>query len=200
MNKTIIFIIGLLNFIWCNISIASSPNFIVHPKDTSNGNWIVKSVNPSKDYNQTLIVKNLENKATKLNLEFLEFTEDNGHIQLLENQKYKNIGNWITPTNAVIQLSPNEQKQINFKIKIPNNVSRQQYQGAFLVSKNTEDVSTLNIKTRIGNRIYLNVTDNIILENNVLNIPISETNLAFILIGFILIGYPLFYSKRLIKN
>ncbi len=200
MNKTTIFIIGLLNLIWVSTSTANSPSFTSYPEDISNGNWIIKNVNPGKNYYEKLIVKNLENETIQLNLKFNEFIENNKNIQLLENQKYLNIGNWISPTSQTIQLLPYETKRISFEIKIPKQTLEKQYQGAFLISKQLSQNNSFNINTRIGNRIYLNVTNNNLLENNIFNLPISKTNLLFIFISILMLGYSLFHSKRLIKN
>ncbi len=180
---------------------AAAPVFTTYPTHTSDrSKWINRDVNPGENYQENLTVENLSDQPIKLNIKIVESTGSKDHIKLLEDVPYQNIGNWINPEFTEIKLKAKEKKSIKLNIQVPADTELGQYQSVALVSDLQSSDQQLQINTRIGSRIYLNVTNNSILQSNTFSpdIPILQLSLVILSLGGII--YGLLPSRKLVNQ
>ncbi len=183
----------IISLTGANLAQAQSMSFTSYPSHTKNQNkWIIRDVNPGQSYREYLTVENLTDQPIDLEIKTVETSGSKEAIKLLENQPPRNIGNWLKPGTMKVSLGNKEKKEIPIDIIVPENTALGEYQGAILVSHLTENPSQLNLSTRIGNRIYLTVTDNPNLQTNTFSLQIE--NWQVIVIGLSLTG--LVYGLR----
>ena len=169
------YLIIFLALIISNIAICNENTFTIYPQNpgTENKNWIKKSVNPGKEINEKLILENSSNEAISLKLEVREFTAEK-EFKIIESETYKNIGNWIKLNETRVSLEPGEKKVVKASISPPENTETKEYHAVILASEEKNDNGTINIVTRIGVRIYLNVTNAKIEEKNILQLSTTQ--------------------------
>ncbi len=144
--------------------------FTTFPTHTENHNkWIIRDVNPGSSYDESITVKNLSDYTISLKLETIEFSENGEKINLREGVPPEDIGKWISFNEQKLSLQPHEKKELSLKISIPEKTALGKYQAAVMVSHSSGEEGQLNLSTRIGNRIYLNVTDSKLLQTNTVN-------------------------------
>lgn len=192
--KTIIFITTFL--IGATSAYANEANFTVYPTymHQDNKNWIIGSVQQGKDYNDLVTLENLTDKKQKIALTIREATNNNNEFNVVENETFKDIGHWIVLPQNYYNLGPKEKMKIPFQIKIPNDVPTGKYQAVIYAANEQSASSQLKIVTRIGVRIYLDVTAPNLFEANIFTSTNYKNNLFFILslVGVIsALGYNL---------
>lgn len=171
--------------------------FTTYPTKTINQDkWIVRDVNPGRHYREQITIENLSDENIELKIDIIESTGGRENIRLLENSTYQPIKQWIKPEQDIVKLSPFEKKNINLNIQVPGNQELGEYQAVALVSQTSEKSGNLKISTRIGNRIYLNVTDQKILQTNTFNSEINPPQLTLIILSLIAITYSFMPAKK----
>ena len=160
--------------------------FTSYPSNTADHNkWIVRDVNPGEKYEEYLTIKNLSDKKIEIKLNTVETSGSKEEIRILDNQTPKNIGNWINLEKETVELNANEKKEVKIVLAIPSQVQLGEYQAAVFATYTDHLSNNLNTTTRIGNRIYLNVTNNQSLYTNTFNPKINITQLALIIFSII---------------
>jgi uncharacterized membrane protein len=177
----------------------SEPVFTTYPTYVHQGNkqWIISDANPAKKYFDEITVENLTDHQIALKIEFRESEGTEENFKIIESADYQNIGNWIKLEKSEIILQPYEKQPLKIEINIPENTEAKKYQGTILVS-NTQKAtnSDLNIATRIGNRVYLNVTNNSDIQTSFSNFEISPEQIVLILISLFGIAFALKPQKQ----
>lgn len=195
MNKTLLYILMSLPLFIPSIVLAETGVFTTFPSySTDHSTWIVRDVNPGGKYEEYITLENLtENKIT-LEISMIESSGDKSNIQLLEKKDPKKAGLWITPGTNIVELNGQEHRQIKLNINIPGDAKPGEYQAVAMVTEKKPDNQRFRINTRIGNRIYLNVTLSNDLKTNTF-IPDNyalQTGLIILSLGGILYGtWPL---------
>lgn len=186
MIKTILIILAL-TIIGGTLCLANSGAvFTAYPSHTVNHNkWIVRDVNPGEKYEEYLTIKNLSNKNISIKLNTFETSGTSENIKILENETPKNIGKWIGLENQTVELKANEKKEVKIILSIPNQAAIGQYQAAVFATYTEESSKNLKTTTRIGNRIYLNVTNDTSLYTNTFNPKINPLQLSLIIFSSI---------------
>jgi uncharacterized membrane protein len=194
-----IFYILALSLITAPLALAQVDNsFTTYPTNTVNQNkWIVRDVNPGHQYEENITVENLSNQPIELQLEVIESAGDRNNIRLLENQFTSSLSQWIKPEHNRIHLSALEKKDIALQFNIPANQKLGEYQAVALVSHSQKDADNLSISTRIGNRIYLNVTDKQVLQTNSFTPTINPAHWTLIILSIGGIIYGLLPLRQL---
>ncbi len=168
--------------------------FTIYPTHEHQGNkhWILASEQPGTTYGDTVTVENLTDETINLKLEFKESTGARKEFKIIESEDYQNIGKWTTLETNSVTLPPKGKKKITIRIDIPKNAETKEYQGVILASHTSSENTDINIQTRIGTRVYLNVTKSQQTQTNSFNLNISTTQIALI----ILAGVGIVYSLR----
>jgi len=191
-----IFYILILSLIGANLALADDPVFTTYPTHTTGGNkWLVRDVRAGESYEESLTVKNLSIQPITLNLQVLETSGTQKEIKVLDNQPFRNIGNWLKPEVDAVNLAANEQKEIKLKISVPQDAKEGEYQAAVMVSHLAKSSTGIDFNTRIGNRVYLTVTHAVVLQTNTFNLQVSIWQIALIVLS--LLG--LFYGLKPLK-
>lgn len=186
MIKKILLILALIAIGGQLCLAENGPVFTTYPSNTANHNkWIVRDVNPGEKYEEYLTIKNLSDKNIEVKLKTVETSGSKEEIRILDNLTPKNIGNWINLENQTVQLKANEKKEIKITLAIPEEVQSGEYQAAVFATYTDKLNNNLNTTTRIGNRIYLNVTNNQSLYTNTFNPKINITQIGLIVLSLI---------------
>lgn len=172
----------------------SQTNFQIQ---TTNGErWLKIKQNHNETQLYTYQLVNLSDKFISVQTEFQETTGIIENISILENQPAKNIGNWQSGNNQTHLLSPHEKKLILFPLTTPNLSCIDQcptYQGAILAKENKPTESGLNIVTRLGLRVYLEINSEKQTNNDNTTPPTAPIS---ILTGLLTLAYTLKNSAQ----
>ena len=184
MKNKILIILAIITICAQTASAASIGAFTTYPSFTDNQNkWIIRDANPGQITEDYITVENLSDETITLNLDIRELKGTRNKPEIIESSKHQNIGNWTKLEQNQITLTPHEKKKIKVTIQIPTRIHLGQYQEVVLVSHASSSESNVDIKTRIGDRIYLNITDNTDLQDNTQNLIITPTQLILIILA-----------------
>lgn len=190
MIKTLLIILSLTAIGGQLCLAASEPVFTSYPSNTVNQNkWIIRDVNPGDSYEEYITIKNLSSQDIQVQLSVVETSGPKESVKVLDNQAPKNIGNWIKLENQSVQLKANEKKQVKLSLEIPDQTEQGDYQAAVFTTYTDQTSTNLTTTTRIGNRVYLNVTDKKTLYTNTFDPKLSvsqSTIIIFSVLGIIL--------------
>jgi hypothetical protein len=174
--------------------------FTTYPSRTeNNAAWIVRDVNPGKTYREFITLENLTDNNLTLQTKIIESSGNRPQIELIENSPPQNAGLWIKTEEQKTLLARREKKQIALTIEIPQNTAPGEYQAVAMVSEigeNNRNPSGMNINTRIGNRIYLTVTDRKDLQSNTFGPEDYQLQIALILLSLGGIAYGTYTNKQ----
>lgn len=184
--KKIIFIILGIGLISTQVAMAAAGEnlFTTYPSFTKDRNkWIIRDANPGQQSEDYLTLDNLSDQTITLSLTVKELSGTKTQPQIIENQNLQNIGNWTKLENNQVTLSAHQKSQVKVIIQVPENAQLGSYQEVVLVSHVQQQTSDLNVATRIGDRIYLNVTDQKNLQANTQNLNVTPLQLALIILA-----------------
>jgi hypothetical protein len=157
---------------------------IVTDPDPTEGNhsWFVYESTPGQTLHDLVTLKNYGNETATVNLYGVDATsgESGNFILTFKDQEQKNIGNWIKVDQETITIPANESIDVPFRLEIPEGVSPGQYTGGLVVETTAENNTNENnknvqVKTRIGSRIYVTVPGEIVEEINLNNFSVNTT-------------------------
>lgn len=126
---------------------------------------------PGQSIEDSIKVSNLGDTTMNVRIYAVETEINSQGEEVLKpyQSEAKHLGQWVSFDNQQelnFTLETNQTKQIDFKINIPEQANKQQYQGGIMVEKlNVQDEAPQEgvvIKTngRIGIKTFLTVTDN----------------------------------------
>jgi hypothetical protein len=182
--KKILLTSTLISLTYSSSVFAFGGNFTIMPEDRNN-KWVEEKIAKGTQVSKFIYVINNDNKVINLDLEFSETsgTRENIHISSSSNS----IKKWVKyPDKTTLQ--PFEKKKLEVIINIPNDVESKTYQGVLLASMSSSNKDLLTVKTQIGTRFYIEVTEGTAINANIfstINI-ITEQILILLSIGFIM--------------
>lgn len=157
----------------------------------NNQNWFRFYENPGANITDSIILMNPSKEVQDLKIYVTDATSNQAgsFTPKMPNEEQKGIGAWTSISQENLILNPGEQKEVEFTIHLPNDVPPGQYFGSImnessksLESCPTESVtdnqckSNIQIKTRTGNRIYLNIPGEIKQDIKLNSFDWSKTN------------------------
>lgn len=173
---------------------AETGDFTIYPAKHAgeNPDWIVRTVEKGSTTEEKVIVENLTDKPLSLNLLVRNAnTQDNKFLPDDENIS-QNLPAWTSVDSETVTLAPSEKKEIPVTFTVPQNTENGQYAGAILAAKSDKNPQNINIVTRIGVRVYLDVTDPKPLMASIFTSPQYSATLFFILSLMALLGSLLY--------
>lgn len=181
MKRIIPIILGL-TLLTTQVAAASSDNtFTTYPSFTKHRNkWIVRDVNPGQTTEDYITVENLSDHSLTLDLNVKELSGTEEKPKIIENQNFQNIGNWTKLESNQLTLSAHQKSQVKIVFQIPENAPLGSYQEVVLASHTADQGTNLGVATRIGNRLYINVTDQKVLQANTQNLNVTPLQLTLI--------------------
>lgn len=165
---------------------APSSNFTVYPTfmHGTNKNWIVTNAAAGATLKESVTLENLSDAVQNISLQFREAEEtDNGFVSV-ENEPYRNLGNWTALSDNTFTLEPHQKLRVPVEFKIPSETTLGKYTGV-IYAVQAQRGESLNIVTRIGVRAYITVTSPFDLQTNTFENGAYRSGffLAFSLIG-----------------
>ncbi len=137
--------------------------FTIYPSYThqGNSNWIIHSTIPGTTIRDFITVENLSQDSIKLNIKFLEATEENNSFKPKDNQSFENIGNWFNIDQNTITLPPFSKEKIPFTFQIPEHTLLGDFKGVIFAeyTPNIDSPTNIPITTRIGTRTYISINE-----------------------------------------
>lgn len=139
----------------------------------NNLSWFRYYQYPGQIIKDTLEVRNIgsEKETVKLYATDADVNLAGSFTPKMENEVQKGLGLWTTLSEKEIELGPNESREINIEIQIPQSIAPGQYFGSIINEEVLEEscnttnadgkkvncLGDIQIKTRTGNRIYLTI-------------------------------------------
>ncbi len=127
--------------------------------------WFIYNLLPEEIKNDTVLITNGLDETVKLKIYAVDATTTaDGALALMsEVDERTGIGAWTKLSQSTITLGPHEEKKVNFTITMPSNVAPGDYLGGIIIENvKLQKNETINIKTRIGVRIYQTVPGELI--------------------------------------
>jgi hypothetical protein len=145
---------------------------------TGNQSWFVYTKNPGDVINDIASIKNYgdEKASVKIYPVDGETTSGGSFILKFNQENQIGIGNWTKMQTKELEVMPGERVDVPFQIDVPKEISPGQYIGGIVIEYGTAasdktsgncdrtqkdngcDNSVVNVKTRIGSRIYVNIS------------------------------------------
>ncbi|MBD3270700.1 DUF916 domain-containing protein, partial [Candidatus Peregrinibacteria bacterium] len=157
-------------------STLASKNVIMSLKNpdpyTENRSWYQFEEPAGGIATDTIVLNNTSDKEVEVKLYAADATNNDAGsfiIKSAQEEQY-GIGKWTKIEQNQINLEPNESKEIDFLISIPDEIAPGQYFGGIIkeelngeCTKNPADCKQqIHVKTRTGNRIYLTIPGEVI--------------------------------------
>lgn len=197
MKKTALTLSIMALVAWLNVmpARAATGDFTIYPtyKHGNNSSWLILNMEEGEHFTDSVTIENLTNQEQNLKLEIHDATEENGTFVLQEDKNQKKLGGWMSIETDNITLKPHEKRKIPVAFNIPKNVPNQEYTASILASKTEKNAQNILITTRIGVRVYTNITAPQSLQANIFNSSqYNET--AFFLFSFMGVLGAIFYN------
>ncbi len=187
--------------LWNIPAYAASGDFTIYPSYTHEGNksWIITEAVRGETVNESVTLENLSGKTQYISVFFREAIPRNENFIISEDTDFSDIGNWTTLTESSYTLTAGEKKKIPFEIIVPSDAAEGEYHGAVFAAIESPENDNLKVVTRIGVRVYLNVTEGSYGLASVLNGRGSDSMIFLVLSAMGVIG-SLFYHTIIYKE
>lgn len=143
---------------------------VVHNADgelVQSPSWFIFSGNPGESFYGTAIITNFDDflQSVKVYPVDAAITEQGGFALESSDHVMTGIGLWIQMEESELVLGPGEVKEVPFTLTIPSDVVVGDHAGGIVVealkssngSVETQSSTNVDIKTRVGARVYLTV-------------------------------------------
>lgn len=164
-------------------ALAATGDFTIYPSyfHGESKSWLLLDLEQGETITESITLENLTEKPQTLELKVVEATGKNGSFSLIENQEFKHLGNWTTLSQTNVQLDPYEKQKIPVEIIIPKNAEKMNYKASILASKTETNAQNINVTTRIGVRMYMDIHEPHALGTNIFNSSAYTGTVFFIL-------------------
>lgn len=135
--------------------------------------WFIYSLDKGEEYQDQVIVENTGNNPIQVKVYPVDALTTSDGAFALENEEENRdeIGQWVTLSQNEADLQPGEKKTIDFSIKMPQDVTVGEHIGGIIIeNKQLKEGKQINLKTRVGVRIYETVPGEVIKKIEVANL------------------------------
>ncbi len=163
MKKLLILTIGITSFL--NYTIFASADYTVVPAPPYERQFNIEA-EPGSKQSASVIIKNIGNKAVRLNLYGADATQSaQGTFALTTNTtEQRHIGTWITFEKPEITVPAGEEITVPFILQIPDSTTPGSYAGGIAVEnmngfngETTKETPSVSISSRFIVRIYVSI-------------------------------------------
>src|SRR3989339_53324 len=155
------------------IAYASSMSIKPHPSliDSNIPNseaWIILTLKAEEKFEGKAIIINLENEKQSFDLFATDavITSDGGFGLVDQINDSFTIGKWITLGMNEVTFEKKGERELNFIIDIPKNITPGEYAGAIVIKTKTNltegSGTSLNIRTQVGVRVFISIAGEVI--------------------------------------
>ncbi|AKM84836.1 TPA: hypothetical protein DHW58_00015 [Patescibacteria group bacterium] len=141
------------------------------PDEPLSSSWFIYEVNPGDVLEDDVWVLNTSDKPLKISIDAVDaMSLGGGGFGLLDRfQPNPNLGDWVTLEARELEVAPKSKTKVHFKITVPADPEVGDHIGGLVVMKmdsapdavSKSGGATVNIRTRVGARIYLTVLGDI---------------------------------------
>lgn len=160
---TICTIISLSLLIGINTTLAENSNgtFTVYPSYMHDGNnqWLILNAFPGDHIKDYVTIENLTAEKQTISLQANTANQTEKGYIINEKTNESDFSSWIIFEKNEYTLEPFQKIKAPMEITVPDSAQIKKYSGAILGSRSIKNENGLNIVTRIGTRLYLNVTE-----------------------------------------
>lgn len=143
------------------------------PNNPATRAWFHLKLNPKDNYSSEVTIYNKANSVKKYEIYGVDATTTSDGVFTLFPKGVKNdLGGWITIPVSVIELQPNEKKNISFILNVPESASPGDHVAGIVVEEKQDTKQEgVSIVSRVGVRVYATVSGNTF-ENLMVGQPI----------------------------
>jgi hypothetical protein len=162
----ILALLGLTTMVYA----AENGEMSIHPYEWDGQNeltkfWYMYNINKGENYQDKVVVENTGDITMSVKIYPVDgLTTTDGAFALENEDEEKNdIGAWVTLSKNEVTLEPNQQEIIDFTFTVPAEASPGEHIGGIIMEdKQLLEGNQLNVKTRVGVRIYETVPGEIV--------------------------------------
>ncbi len=154
---------------------AESGEMSIYPYEWDGDNemtkyWYIYNIDIGGSHNDNVVVEN--KGSNKLGIKIYPVdaltTSDGAFALENEDEEKDTIGQWVTLDKYEIDLEPGQKEIIPFTISVPEDASPGEHIGGIIMeNKELVEGNQLNVKTRVGVRIYQTVPGDVVKKMNI---------------------------------
>ncbi len=179
MRKILTWIISLIviisNFGLTNALAAETGEMSIHPYEWDGENeitqyWYIYNLDKGDSHQDKVVVENTGNKTISVKIYPVDgLTTSDGAFALENEDEEKNdIGAWVTLSKNELTLEPKQSEIVDFTISIPSDTTPGEHIGGIIMeNKEIMEGEQINVKTRVGVRIYETVPGEVVKKVNI---------------------------------
>ncbi len=158
---TICAIISISLLIGVSTALAENSNgtFTVYPSYMHDGNdqWLILNTTPGEQITDYVTIENLTSEKQTISLQTKSANKTEEGYIINDEPSETDFISWIKFQKNEYTLQPFQKIKVPITITVPHSAQIKKYSGAILGSQSVKNENGLNIVTRIGTRLYLNV-------------------------------------------
>lgn len=138
--------------------------------------WFLYDLSPGTVHEDTVAVENLGDSDLSLKIYAVDAltTTDGAFALENEDESKDEIGNWVNLSENELNLAAKEKKAVTFSIAIPEDATPGEHIGGIVIENaELQEGELLNLKTRVGVRIYETVPGDIVKKINMEDIQVE---------------------------
>lgn len=156
--------------------------------------WFIYNLDKDQEYQDQVVVENTGGEPLTVKIYPVDAltTKDGAFALENEDEQRDEIGKWVSLSMDEVELKPGEKKTIDFSIKIPRDVTVGEHIGGIIVeNKKIKTGRQINLKTRVGVRIYETIPGEVVKKVDIIN---AKTKGYFKNIWSMLYDYTISYD------
>ncbi len=172
IKKTGLLIIALSLFFMAPVisQAAEDGEMAIYPANWDGKNeytkyWYIYNLDKGEEYNDQVVIENTGDNSLQAKIYPVDAltTSDGAFALENEDEPRDEIGQWVHLSENEVDLQPGEKKTIDFTFKVPADASVGEHIGGIIVeNKQMKSGKQINLKTRVGVRIYETIPGEII--------------------------------------
>ncbi|MFA4930866.1 MAG: DUF916 domain-containing protein [Patescibacteria group bacterium] len=138
--------------------------------------WYIYNVDKGNTHHDQVVVENTGNTPLSIKIYPVDAltTADGAFALENEDENKDDVGAWVKLSESELDLAPNEQRVVDFTIDIPAETEPGEHIGGIIIENKTiKEGEQLNIKTRVGVRIYETVPGEVVKKASIDNIEVA---------------------------
>jgi len=129
------------------------------PEDGEARSWFIYTLNAGESVSDTVTINNHSDQKKFIQIEALDgLTTLSGNYSLVENaDANQDLGTWVKLDASRIYVAPHSSQEVDFIVTVPEHASVGEHAGGVVIYEINPLTSGVNIKARVGARMYVMV-------------------------------------------
>ena len=126
--------------------------------------WFLYTLSAGESISDTIVVTNHSSEKKFIQIEALDgLTTLSGNYSLVEDAgANQDLGTWVKLDASRIYVNPNTSQEVDFTVAVPEGASVGEHSGGIVIYEINPQTSGVNIKTRVGARMYVMVPGEVV--------------------------------------